>query len=327
MEKILNKMSILSSSLSEDLEAILKNCHLCPHACFINRNTESTGFCKAGYLPVLSSVMAHHGEEPPISGDKGSGTIFFAHCNMGCVYCQNYQISQQHQGSPVSIEDLALKMIWLKNAGCHNINFVSPTIWVPQIIKAAAIASKKGLDIPMVYNTGGYDNPEIIEMLKGVIDIYMPDIRYSSNNMALKYSKVKKYVENNRASLKEMYRQVGNLALNRDGIAQKGLLVRLLVMPENIGSIKESLDFLKEELSTEVYLSIMAQYHPEYKACNYAGLSRKITLKEYQEVTSYAEKLGFLNGWVQDHESLSIEEDMFRPDFRRKKVFRYYEEE
>jgi putative pyruvate formate lyase activating enzyme len=316
----------IDKEIISTLNKSLYDCRLCPHKCGADRLGKKPGLCKAGYEPVISSAMAHHGEEPPISGDMGSGTIFFTHCNMKCVYCQNYQISQKHQGRPVTIEELAQKMLYLQKSGCHNINLVSPTIWVPQIVSAAAIAAKKGLSVPMVYNTGGYDSIQTIKLLDGIIDIYMPDMRYSSNEMALRYSGIKNYIENNRTAIKEMYRQVGDLVLDKNGIATKGILIRLLVLPGNIGGVKETLDFIKKELSVNVNLSIMAQYHPEYKACNYPQLSRNITLEEYSEVTDYAEKLGFENGWIQDYGGLSAEEDMFRPDFSRDKVFRYYEE-
>jgi putative pyruvate formate lyase activating enzyme len=316
------------------LDKMLNSCVLCPQRCKVDRKKGQKGFCGAGYLPAVSSAITHHGEEPPISGSNGSGTIFFSHCNMRCVYCQNYQISQKFEGQVISIERLSELMLELQNKNCHNINFVSPTIWIPQIIKAASIAIKNGLKIPFVYNTGGYDNPGIIKMLDGIIDIYMPDIRYSRDSEADKYSSAKDYVKFNRKSIIEMYRQVGDLKLDRkrtnrngtrrNGVAVKGLLIRLLVLPNNIGGIKETLEFIKNELSANVYLSIMAQYHPEYKACSYPELSRRITSKEYYGVVNYAEKLGFTNGWIQDYISLSEEEDLFIPDFKKKEVFKYY---
>jgi len=311
---------------ADSLYRILDKCVLCPHKCRVSRTRGEKGFCRTGYLPFISSAMPHHGEEPPISGYSGSGTIFFSYCNMKCVYCQNYQISQECEGQVISQEKLASLMLELQQMGCHNINFVSPTIWIPQIINALYIAKNKGLKVPLVYNTGGYDSAKIIKMLDGIIDIYMPDARYSSDEMAQKYSDVKNYVKNNRESLKEMYRQVGELKLNSKGVAEKGLLIRLLVLPDNIGGIKKTLNFIKNELSTDVYLSIMAQYHPAYKAYNFAELSRRITSKEYFEIVKYAEKSGFSSGWTQDYISLSGEEDLFRPDFKRKKVFKYYEE-
>jgi len=310
--------------LVKDLDKILECCVLCPHKCRVNRKKGQQGFCKAGHVPVISSVMAHHGEEPPISGINGSGTIFFSHCNMACVYCQNYQISQEHSGSPATIEQLSRAMLQLQGAGCHNINFVSPTIWVPQIVSAFFNAKKEGLGIPLVYNTGGYERKSIIEMLDGIIDIYMPDIRYSDDEMAERYSGVKQYVKNNRRCIKEMFKQVGCLVAGKNGIAKKGLLVRILVLPGNIGGVKETLDFIKDELSTDVYLSIMAQYHPEYNAWQSPELARSISSREYSEVVDYAERLGLVNGWTQEH--ITAGEDLFRPDFNKKKIFKYYED-
>ncbi|MCL5072558.1 MAG: radical SAM protein [Actinobacteria bacterium] len=306
------------------LDKYLEKCVLCPHKCRINRNAGQTGFCNAGFIAKVSSAIVHHGEEPPISGNFGSGTIFFSHCNMSCVYCQNYQISQKPGGTDMSILELSELMIELQAKKCHNINLVSPTIWIPQILNAVSAARKKGLNIPLVYNTGGYDNPKIIKSLEGTIDIYMPDIRYSSDLHAEKYSGIKNYVRNNRESVIEMYRQVGNLKISRNGVANKGLLIRLLIMPHNINGTRDTLDFIKSELSVEVSLSIMAQYHPEYNASNFPELSRRISEDEYLEVVDYAEKLGFKNGWTQDFISLS-KEDLFIPDFNRKKVFKYYE--
>ncbi len=304
-------------------DKFLEKCVLCPHKCRINRAAGETGFCNAGLVPGVSSAMAHHGEEPPISGNFGSGTIFFSHCNMRCIYCQNYQISQESGVIDTSILKLAEIMIELQAKKCHNINLVSPTIWMPQILSAVSIAGRKGLSIPLVYNTGGYDNPKIIKLLEGTIDIYMPDMRYSNDLPAEKYSGIKNYVKNNRESVVEMYRQVGNLKISHDGAAYKGLLIRLLVMPDNISGIRETLDFIKSELSNKVSLSIMAQYHPEYKASNFPELSRRINKDEYLDVVNYAEKLGFENGWTQDFISLS-KEDLFIPDFNKKKVFKYY---
>lgn len=310
--------------LSELLDGILTRCVICPHRCKVDRKQGEQGFCQSGYEPVVSSAIPHHGEEPPISGSRGSGTIFFSHCNMRCVYCQNYQISQEFEGRQYDIPELSKIMIKLQDSGCHNINLVSPTIWIPQIASALFTARNNGLSIPTVFNTGGYDEPKIIKMLDGIIDIYMPDMRYSSDDMALKYSMVGQYVRHNRQSIKEMYRQVGGLRLDSKGVAVKGLLIRLLVLPENIGGIKKTLDFIKNELSTDVYLSIMAQYHPVYRACEYQNLNRMITAKEYLDVIRYAEKKGLTSGWTQDHVSLSEGEDLFIPDFKDKKVFKYY---
>jgi len=310
--------------IEKSLYKMLNKCVICPHSCRVNRRIGEKGFCGAGFEPVISSSMPHHGEEPPISGNSGSGTIFFSYCNMKCVYCQNYQISQEHEGAKTSINRLADNMLILQNLGCHNINFVSPTIWIPQIVKALSAARNKGLTVPTVFNTGGYDSPRIIKMLNGIIDIYMPDMRYSSDPMAKKYSMVEDYVRYNRQSVKEMYRQVGGLKLDSHGVAAKGLLIRLLVLPYDIGGIKETLDFIKSELSTDVYLSIMAQYHPTYNAFDYPKLSRSTTAKEYLEIVRYAEKKGFSFGWTQNHISPEGKEDLFMPDFKDKDIFKYY---
>jgi len=304
------------------LSKMLSSCTLCPHRCRADRLSGEKGFCGAGKDMVISSAMPHHGEEPPISGTGGSGTIFFSHCNMGCCYCQNYQISQEHEGYTSSPRELAEKMLSMADCGVHNINLVSPTIWLPGILEALHRAAGYGLDIPIVYNTGGYEDPTVIRMLEGIVDIYMPDMRYSSNEYGEKYSSVKDYVKYNRKSIKEMYRQVGRLRINKHGIASKGLLVRLLVLPDDISGIKGTLDFLKDNLSTNISLSIMAQYHPCYKADDYPELSRRISPKEYSEVLEYAAKLGFKYGWTQDHAGLDASNDPFIPDFSKKEVFR-----
>lgn len=308
----------------EKLNNMLKSCTLCPHKCRVDRRSGEKGFCGAGKDMVISAAMPHHGEEPPISGTGGSGTIFFSYCNMKCCYCQNYQISQEHEGHMISHRALAEKMIMLKEHGVHNINLVSPSIWLPGIIKALYFARDSGLDLPIVYNTGGYDNPSVLRMLDGTIDIYMPDMRYSSDAMAKKYSSVDDYVKNNRKSVSEMFRQVGPLKLDKDGVAVKGLLIRLLVMPGDISGTKDTLDFIRKELSNKVYLSIMAQYHPAYRAYDFPELSRRVAADEYKDVLEYAASLGFKHGWTQDHEGLDPDRDYFIPDFDDKDVFRYY---
>lgn len=303
---------------------MLTYCTLCPHRCRVDRSSGKKGFCGAGPDTIISAIMPHHGEEPPISGTGGSGTIFFSYCNMRCSYCQNYQISQDHEGFKITIEDIAEKMLSLQECGVHNINFVSPTIWLPHIVEAVHIARQSGLDLPLIYNTGGYEDPKIIKMLEGIIDIYMPDMRYSNPQMARKYSSVKDYVRYNRESIKEMYRQVGNLEIDSKGIARKGLLIRLLVLPEDIAGIKDSLDFISSNFSNKVYLSIMAQYHPSYRALDFPELSRSVSIEEYQHVLEYAHNRGLEYGWSQDHEGLVSGKDRFIPDFKNKEVFRYY---
>lgn len=313
-------------SLADKLDKLLECCTICPHKCRTNRKQSVAGFCRAGHTPVISCAIAHHGEEPPISGTCGSGTIFFSYCNLRCDYCQNYQISQEHIGTNCTIAELAGSMISLQQAGAHNINLVSPCIWIPQIVQALSLAKQSGLKIPIVYNTGGYDDPDTIEMLDGLIDIYMPDMRYSSDAAAEKYSHIKNYVQYNRSAVREMYRQVGILKLDKKGIAKKGILVRLLVMPNNVAGLKETLDFIKNKLSADIHLSIMAQYHPEYNACSIPGISRRLSQEEYCEITDYAEELGFSNGWTQEYVSFSGKEDLFRPDFKNEKIFKYYED-
>lgn len=303
---------------------MLSDCTLCPHRCRADRSSGKKGFCGAGPDAVISAAMPHHGEEPPISGTGGSGTIFFSYCNMKCSYCQNYQISQDHEGFKITIEDMTEKMLSLQKCGVHNINFVSPVIWLPHIVEAVHRARQSGLDLPLIYNTGGYEDPEVIKMLEGIIDIYMPDMRYSSPHMARKYSSVKDYVRYNRESIKEMYRQVGNLKLDPEGIARKGLLIRLLVLPEDIAGLKDTLDFIGSDLSNKVSLSIMAQYHPSYRALDFPELSRRASMEEYQHILGYARNMGFECGWSQDHEELVSEKDRFIPDFKNKEVFKYY---
>jgi len=313
-------------SFQINFQKILSSCNLCPHNCNSNRTEYKKGFCGAGPVSEVESYMPHLGEEPEISGDRGSGTIFFSRCNMRCIYCQNFQISQEIKSSKtifLDTEKLAGIMLELQKKGCHNINLVSPTIWVANIAASLDLARKNlGLEIPAVYNTGGYEKPETIKMLKGIIQIYMPDMRYASNTFAFRYSGIKNYVHYNRESVKQMYEQVGNLELDEHKIAKKGLMIRLLVLPNNISEVKKSLDFIKNELSNEVYVSIMSQYYPLYKARLFPEINRRINLKEYMGVIRYAEKLGFSNGSFQDFTGIvATESDPFTPDFSEKEIF------
>ena len=281
----------------------LEKCKVCPRECGVNRlKDERTGFCRSGLNPVIASVSPHHGEEPPISGTKGSGTIFFAHCNMRCEYCQNYPISQMGNGAERTIGELACQMTWLQEQGCHNLNLVTPTHYVPQILKALGIARERGFSLPIVYNTSGYDSVEMLTLLDGVIDIYMPDMRYADNAAAVRYSVAPYYVQINQAAVKEMYRQVGNLVMNKDGIATRGLLVRHLVLPNRVSGTKEVMKFLAREISRDVHVSLMSQYFPAYRAAESKQLSRRITEEEYDEAYSYKIKYGLKNGWVQNFE-------------------------
>ncbi|NTW59867.1 MAG: radical SAM protein [Nitrospirae bacterium] len=281
----------------------LEACKVCPRECGVNRlKDEKLGFCRSGLNPVIASVSPHHGEEPPISGSKGSGTIFFANCNMRCEYCQNYPISQMGHGTERTPGELACQMIWLQEQGCHNLNLVTPTHYVPQILKAIGIARERGFNLPIVYNTSGYDSVEMLLLLDGVIDIYMPDMRYADNAAAVRYSVAPYYVQVNRAAVKEMYRQVGNLVMDKDGIATRGLLVRHLVLPNKVSGTEEVMKFLAKEISKDVYVSLMSQYFPAYRSAESKQLSRRITEEEYDEAYSMKIKYGLKKGWVQNVE-------------------------
>ena len=278
----------------------LNKCAICPRRCGVNRAKGRLGYCRAPFDPVIYSYMAHHGEEPAISGSKGSGTIFFTHCNMKCVYCQNYIFSQLDNGEEISMEKLASIMLELQDMGCHNINLVSPTHFVPQILMALKIAIEKDLTIPIVYNTSGYDSLDTIKLLEGIIDIYMPDMRYSDNRMAKLYSDAPDYVEHDRACISEMQRQVGNLTLDEKGKAIKGLIIRLLILPNDISGTSNSLRFIKEKICKDTYLSIMSQYYPTYKAHDFKEISRGVTEEEYKIKVDEAQRIGLNNGWIQE---------------------------
>lgn len=294
-----NKLDRIHNAIDLFRDSLTK-CMICPRRCGVNRAAGKRGYCRAPSNPVIYSYIAHHGEEPALSGSKGSGTIFFTHCNMKCVYCQNYIFSQLDNGEEISIERLAAIMLELQNKGCHNINLVSPTHFVPQIVSALGQAVEKGLNIPVVYNTSGYDSLETIKMLDGIIDIYMPDMRYSDNKNAGAYSDAPDYVEHNRQCLTEMYRQTGDLTVNEKGIAMHGLIIRLLVLPDDISGTAESLKFIGEKISKNTYISVMSQYYPTFKAYNFRELSRGVTKGEYQNIVDEAHRLGLNNGWIQE---------------------------
>ncbi len=299
------------------LESRLAACDICPHCCRVNRWRQETGFCRSGVLPVVASVCAHHGEEPPLSGTKGSGTIFFGNCNMRCVYCQNSQISQTPetmQSKAISTTQLATEMLYLQNElCCHNINLVSPSHFVPQIVRAVYEAVPRGLKIPLVYNTGGYDSLSTIQLLDGIIDIYLPDIRYAHDEVAEKYSGVKGYVAVSRASIKEMYRQTGNLKMDEDGIAVKGLIIRHLILPGKLSGSESTLPWVAAELSPDVALSIMAQYYPAHRSSKFPEINRRIIAEEYDFVSGIIQELQMENGWMQELDAA----DHYRPDFLR----------
>ncbi|MFH1602656.1 MAG: radical SAM protein [Pseudomonadota bacterium] len=271
----------------------LGDCDLCARYCRVNRGQTVKGaVCRTGERAVVASFGAHHGEEECLRGTRGSGTIFFTWCNLRCVFCQNWDISQKGAGSEVNARDLADIMLELQADGCHNINLVSPSHVVAQLIAAVDDAARRGLRLPLVYNTGGYDSPEALALLDGIVDIYMPDMKYGSAQIARKYSKVRNYVEVNRAAVKEMHRQVGDLVLDERGIAQRGLLVRHLVLPGNLAGTDRVLGFLAEEVSLNSYLNLMDQYRPCYRAGEYPEIARPPTAAEYRAALSTAEACG-----------------------------------
>lgn len=282
-------------------EKLLRSCAICPRKCKVNRVKGETGFCKTGLQAEVYSYLAHYGEEPPISGTKGSGTIFFSHCNMACVYCQNYEFSQKNeQGGGISSSELAKIMLELQNRGCHNINLVSPTHVMPQILAALKIAIETGLNIPLVYNTGGYELPEMIKLLDGIVDIYLPDMRYADSALAEKFSAAAGYPAYNQAAVKEMHRQTGLAKINEKGIIEKGVIVRHLVLPGSISGTDQIMKFIAEQISVHTYISLMSQYTPYYKACEYHALNRRITAQEYKAAQDSMDKYGLHNGWTQD---------------------------
>lgn len=297
-----------NNRLPESLEiafSILEKCILCPRKCGVNRLKGEVGFCKVGLNPKVSTVMPHFGEEPAISGKNGSGTIFFSNCNMRCVYCQNFELSQKGEGREVNFQNLADYMLQLQQMGCHNINLVTPTHFMPQILKALSIAIPLGLNIPLVYNTGGYELPEIIKLLDGIVDIYMPDMRYAYSVTAKKYSQAINYPKFNQASILEMQRQVGIAHLDKKGIMKHGLLIRHLVLPNHISGTEEILRFISKKISPLTHISLMSQYFPCYLVHQFPELERIITQEEYQEAIDLMAKLDLNNGWIQESGGLA----------------------
>jgi putative pyruvate formate lyase activating enzyme len=278
---------------AEALYSLFEECRICPNVCMARRSEGETGECHSTDEVIISSVGPHFGEEPPLVGSLGSGTIFFTNCNLSCEFCQNYDISQLRAGENVTIEDLARSMLKLQQRGCHNINFVTPTHFTVQIVEALILAIEKGLEIPIVYNCGGYESVETLKLLEDIVDIYMPDIKYSIDVTALTYSGIKYYWEVVTNAIREMHRQVGDLKISKRGIAQRGLLIRHLVLPNDIAGSKKVIDFVADEISTDSYLNIMDQYHPTYNAYKYDKLNRGITPSEYKEVIDYAYSKGF----------------------------------
>jgi putative pyruvate formate lyase activating enzyme len=267
--------------------------------------------------PVLAAALPHFGEEPPLTGERGAGTIFFAGCNLRCVYCQNHQISHGRLGEPVSSEDLAEIMLDLERKGCATLEPVSPSHHLPGLLEALAIARDRGLNLPLVYNTNAYESPEILNLLGGIVDVYLPDLKYASNYFSREYSAVSDYVEISRAAVKAMHAQVGNLVLDLHGHAVRGLIIRHLVLPENVAGTDETLRWIKENLPETVTLSLMAQYSPLHEAKQFSRLDRRITRREYDGIVDLAWEMGFENAFVQEFTS----QDVGIPDFELNKPF------
>jgi putative pyruvate formate lyase activating enzyme len=303
----------------EALEALLSSCTVCPLDCGNDRTRGELARCYSGSLPVVSSYTAHFGEEPALTGTRGAGNIFFGNCNLRCVYCQNYQISQAHREqikNEVTHERLASMMLELQARGCHNINFVSPTHFAPQLARAVMIAAGQGLRLPIVYNTNAYDSTEVLRLLDGVIDIYLPDLKYADSAEGYTFSKVPDYTEHARRALKEMFRQTGDeLVLDEHGLLRRGLVVRLLVLPNDVAGVRESLEWIRAELGPRVAVSLMAQYYATNKAATderYVLLSRRASEGEWLRAVSLLDELGMREGWMQEYDGAA---HYYRPDF------------
>ena len=290
----------------------LKSCNICPHKCGVNRLNGIKGRCKCDNKIKIALASVHNYEEPCISGKNGSGTVFFSNCNLNCIYCQNYEISQLGKGKEITIEHLAQIFIKQQEKNVNNINLVTPTMYVPQIIEAIKIARKKSLNIPIIYNSNGYENVETIKKLNGYIDIYLPDLKYYSNEIAKKYSKIDNYFETAISAIKEMQKQVGNPIFNEKGIIQKGVIIRHLILPHHLLNTKNILKYVKENFDENTYISIMAQYFPTYKAKEDKLINRKLTKKEYKEIENYLYLLNLKNGYIQE---LGEHEEEYVPNF------------
>jgi len=309
------------------LEELLRSCTVCPKLCGNDRLNDEVAACYSGRLPIVSSYTAHFGEEPVLSGTHGAGNIFFGNCNLRCVYCQNYQISQtwkEQKKKEVTHERLAEMMLELQGRGVHNIGFVSPTHFAPQMARAILIAAQNGLNIPIVYNTNAYDSVEVLKLLDGIVDVYLPDLKYADSDAGFQYSKVRDYKERARAAIIEMHRQMGDeLVFDENGLLKRGLLIRLLVLPNDIAGIEENLRWIRDELSPRTAISLMAQYYATNKAASderYILLSRRISEREWFSAVSLLEDLGLEEGFMQEYESAS---HYYRPDFTdREKPFK-----
>ena len=295
-----------SGELARRVEAVydlLAPCRLCPRECGADRLSGEEGFCRSGAQPKVASWTLHPWEEPPISGARGSGTIFFSGCTGRCLFCQNYPISQLGVGNVVTVERLAEMMVELQQRGAHNVNLVTPTHFVPQILAALPPAIEMGLRLPVVYNSSGYESVEVLRLLDGVVDVWLPDAKYATDDVARRLSGFSRYVEHNRAALREMYRQVGDeLLLDGEGIAQRGLIIRHLVLPGGLAGTREVLRWIASELSPRVHVSLMGQYFPAYRAVGHPLLGRKLTTEEYEDALAAFDEADLERGWRQEHE-------------------------
>lgn len=291
---------------------MLESCTICPHNCKVNRFKGQKGRCKCDDKLKIALASLHMFEEPCISGTNGSGTVFFSNCNLNCIYCQNYEISQLGKGKEISMQTLADIFLKQQEKNAHNINLVTPTMYVYQIIEAIKIARSSGLKIPIIYNSNGYENVETIKLLDGYIDVYLPDLKYYTDSLSKKYSKVNNYFEIATNAIKEMYNQVGNATFDGEGLIKKGVIIRHLVLPNHIQNTKNILRWIKENMPEDIYVSVMAQYFPTYKANEDNLINRKLTKKEYKEVFNYLYSLDIKNGYIQD---LGKHEQEYVPDF------------
>jgi len=290
----------------------LQECMICPHNCKVNRMQGEVGRCRASNKVEIAKADLHFFEEPCISKENGSGTVFFSHCNLNCQYCQNYEISQEGKGKELSIEKLAEIFLKLQKRGANNINLVTPTMYVYQIIEAIKLARKQGLTIPIIYNTNSYEEIETIKALDGYIDVYLPDLKYYSDELSKKYSRVDKYFEKATRAILEMQKQVGKTVFDEKGFIQKGIMIRHLILPNHILNSKHILKWIKENMPEDIFVNVMAQYFPTYKAKDLPTLNRKVSKKEYKEIENYFYTLNFQNGYIQE---LGEHEEEYVPDF------------
>ena len=306
-----------------ELDRIASSCGLCPRRCNVNRLSGERGFCGAPGGLVISSIFPHHGEEPPISGSGGSGTVFFTHCTLKCLFCQNYQISHLAEGRPYTPSELAGKMLSLQSMGCHNINLVTATHFLPWVVRALKEAAACGLMVPVVYNCGGYELASVMSLLSGIVDIYLPDMKYGGNAPAERYSQAPDYATVNREAIREMFRQVGPLRSDESGIAYRGLCIRHLVLPDGVAETQAVVDFLTSAFDPhDLYISLMAQYRPLHRAEEFPEINRRVTAEEYEPLRQKFIKAGF-GGFYQD---VSLMNDKFIIDFKKRKSERLAED-